>query len=65
MMGFTADGQADADMVKARDQRFGVDSGEKRRNRADIEAPTINPQADRWQHGKAIQIADPTGSQRE
>ena len=29
MMGFTADGQADAAMVAARDQRFGVDSARK------------------------------------
>jgi hypothetical protein len=62
MMGFTADGQADPAMVQARDRRFGVDTAEKKRNRADIAAPAIDPQADAWQHGKTIQIEDPTGS---
>lgn len=63
MMGFTADGQIDAAMVAARDQRFGIDSAEKRKQREDIPAPTINPAADAWQHGKIFQITDPTGSQ--
>lgn len=60
MMGFTADGQTDAAMVAARDQRFKVDSLEKRRQRADIAAPAIDPGADAWQHGNAIQLDDPT-----
>jgi uncharacterized protein DUF1264 len=63
MMGFTADGQADPAMVKARDQRFGIDSAEKKKDREDIAAPSIAPGADGWQHGKMTQIADPTGSQ--
>jgi hypothetical protein len=63
MMGFTADGQLSADRVKARDQRFGIDSEEKRRNRADIAAPPIDPDANGWQHGKTFQIEDPTGSE--
>lgn len=63
MMGFTADGQADAAMVTARDKRFGVDSAEKRKDRESIAAPPIDPGADGWQHGKTIQIQDPTGSQ--
>lgn len=61
MMGFTADGQADAAMVAARDRHFQVDSAEKRRQRADIPAPAIVPGADAWQHGTVIQLADPTG----
>ena len=61
MMGFTADGQADPAMVAERDARLGVDSGEKRRQRADIPAPPIDPGADAWQKGRALQIADPTG----
>ncbi|MEF7615719.1 OBAP family protein [Aquincola sp. MAHUQ-54] len=60
MMGFTADGQADPAMVAARDQRFGVDSGRKREDRAAIAAPAIDPGADAWQRGQAFQIADPT-----
>jgi len=52
MMGFTADGQSDPEMTKARDRRFGVDSEEKRKNRADIVALAIDPRADGWQYGK-------------
>lgn len=63
MMGFTADGQSDPQMVAARDKRFGVDSAEKRRNREEIPSPSIDPDADGWRHGKAYQINDPTGSQ--
>lgn len=62
MMGFTQDGQADAAMVAARDARFKVDSAEKRRQRADIAAPAIDAGADAWQHGKVIQLQDPSGT---
>jgi hypothetical protein len=65
MMGFTADGQADAAMVAARDKRLGIDSGERRAKRSDIPAPPIDPGADAWQRGPAIQLADPTGSERD
>ncbi len=61
MMAFTADGQADADMVRARDQRLGIDSNERREQRADIPAPAIDPAADAWQRGQVIQLTDPTG----
>jgi hypothetical protein len=61
MMGFTADGQLDAAILSARDQRMGIDSNEKKRSRADIAAPPIAAGADGWQHGKTVQIADPTG----
>lgn len=63
MMGFTADGQADAAMLAARDRHFHVDSAEKRRQRADIAAPAIVAGADAWQHGTVIQLSDPTGTQ--
>ena len=63
MMGFTSDGQADPAMVAARDKRFGVDSVQKKQQRADIPAPPIDPDADAWRHGTTIQIADPTGMQ--
>ena len=62
MMGFTADGQADQKMVDARDARFNVQSAQKRESRADIAAPSIHPKADSWQHGKPVQIDDPTGA---
>ncbi|MDQ0070399.1 hypothetical protein J2W34_002184 [Variovorax boronicumulans] len=62
MMGFTADGQANAAMVEERDRRFGVQSAEKRKNREDIAAPSIAPGADAWQKGQAVQLADPTAT---
>jgi hypothetical protein len=52
MMGFTADGQIDPELVQQRDRRFEVDSEQKRRDRADIQAPTVDPGADAWQHVK-------------
>lgn len=61
MMGFTADGQADAAMVEARDRRFGINSAEKRMDRRSIPEPAIDPGADVWERGKAVQIHDPTG----
>lgn len=63
MMGFTADGQVNAEMVAARDRRFGVDSTAKKKNREDILTSTIAEGADGWQHGKSLQIADPTGTE--
>ncbi len=60
MMGFTADGQADAAMVADRDARFDVSSADKRAQRADIVAPPIARGADAWQHGRAFQLTDPT-----
>jgi hypothetical protein len=62
MMGFTADGQADAGMVAQRDKRLGVDSAAKKKSREDIPAPPIAEGADSWQNGKAVQIADPSGA---
>lgn len=60
MMGFTADGQIDPALVSDRDQRMGVDSNRKRGERASIPAPPIDPGADAWQHGKAVQLKDPS-----
>lgn len=63
MMGFTGEGQANAAMVAERDKRIGIDSAERKKDRADIPAPPVNPAANGWQRGNAFQIADPTGSQ--
>ncbi|HET8748857.1 MAG TPA: OBAP family protein [Ramlibacter sp.] len=60
MMGFTADGQADAAMVAERDRRFGIDSTAKRKQREELPAPAIDPGADAWQKGQVVQLADPT-----
>ena len=59
MMGFTADGQSDSELVRARDRRFGIDSQDEKKARADIVAPTIDPAADAWQRGTTVQIPDP------
>ncbi len=59
MMGFTAEGQSDPSLVRSRDRRFEIDSQAKRADRADIQAPPVDPAADAWQHGTTVQIADP------
>jgi hypothetical protein len=56
MMGFTADGQIDEQLVADRDRRFGVSSADKRANRTDIVAPIIDTGADAWQKGISPQI---------
>jgi hypothetical protein len=60
MMGFTADGQANPQMVAERDARFEISSQDKRSKRADIPAAPIEPGADAWQAGKVLQLRDPT-----
>ncbi|KPA98283.1 MULTISPECIES: OBAP family protein [Pseudomonas] len=62
MMGFTAEGQSDPEMVAERDRRFGIDSAQKKKARADIPAPAIAPGADAWRNGKVFQIVDPTNT---
>lgn len=62
MMGFTADGQIDPAMVKARDARMGLDSVAERESRKDIKAQPVLPGADAWMTDKVIQIPDPTGT---
>jgi hypothetical protein len=57
MMGFTAEGQADAAMVASRDQRLGVDSGTKKKDRERLQAPETVDGADAWQQGEALQIS--------
>ncbi|MCB2379579.1 OBAP family protein [Hymenobacter sp. BT635] len=56
MMGFTRDGQIDTTMVARRDQRLGISSREKRRQRADIAAPPVAPGADAWEQGEVRQL---------
>lgn len=62
MMGFTEDGQIDAQLSQSRDERFDVRSADKRQQRADIPAPPIDPGANAWQRGRVIQLTDPTAS---
>lgn len=56
MMGFTKDGQLDPELVKARDRRFDVSTEEKKRQRADIPIPPVDPQANAWEKGKIRQF---------
>jgi len=65
MMGFTADGRADPAMVRARDERLGVDSDARKAKRVDIAAPAVDAGADAWQRGNVIQIPDPTGTDHQ
>ena len=45
-------------MVGARDRRMGIDSAERRRQRDDIAAPSIDPAADAWQGGQVVQVPE-------
>jgi hypothetical protein len=56
MMGFTADGQADADMVGDRDRRLDVSTADQKKNRADIAMPEPDPKSNAWQSGKVAQL---------
>ena len=56
MMGFTADGQVNEQMVVERDQRMNVSSGELRKRRADIPYPAIDADADAWSKGIVMQL---------
>ncbi len=56
MMGFTQDGQADENMVAARDQRFKVSSAGNRERRQDIVYPIVDTDADAWQKGIIPQL---------
>jgi hypothetical protein len=57
MMSFTADGQADPRMIAYRDQRLGLSTAGNARNRADIEAPSIDSEADAWQRSGTPRLA--------
>jgi len=55
MMGFTEDGQADADLIQQRDRRLGMSTPHKRRNRADIPTPEVVAGANPWESGRTVQ----------
>jgi hypothetical protein len=55
MMGFTRDGQANPDLIRARDRRWGISTDEKRQNRADIPMPSLVPGANAWESGQSLQ----------
>ena len=56
MMGFTADGQADDQIVRDRDRRLRLSSDENRKNRDDIKWPTVVAGANAWDSGKVMQL---------
>ncbi len=56
MMGFTADGQLDPQLLADRDKRFGVSTAKKKGDRADIAVPPVDPDANAWQKGEIRQF---------
>lgn len=55
MMAFTKDSQAHPTLIERRDQRFNVSTMARKKARTDIPAPPIQPGADAWQDGVALQ----------
>jgi hypothetical protein len=55
MMAFTADGQAKANIVAERDKLY-MASASKKAARADIADAKLDPGADSWQKGQAVQL---------
>ncbi|WP_256007227.1 OBAP family protein [Pedobacter deserti] len=51
MMGFTKDGQIHPKLVEERDKRFNISTAEKKKNRADIPMPRVDPMANAWEKG--------------
>lgn len=56
MWGFTADGQMDLALDKAREAAMGISSEAKKKARADIASPPIQAGADAWQKGKTVEL---------
>lgn len=56
MMGFTADGQIQEELVMKRDKNFDVSTAEKKKQRQDIPLPDVDPLANAWEKGEVRQI---------
>ena len=58
MMGFTADGQLKAEMIRKRDKELDISTMEVKRRRTDLaaSAPKTLTGADAWQNGKSRQL---------
>src|SRR5690606_11037064 len=52
MRGFTKDGQIHPELIRDRDKRFDVSAAERKKKRADIPAPSIDPSANAWEKGE-------------
>jgi Protein of unknown function (DUF1264) len=57
MMGFTQNGQVKPELLQARGRRFKISTGAKEQDRRDIPTPKVQPGADAWQDGDAVQLA--------
>lgn len=55
MMGLTADGQVDEELLRQRDGRLGVSTAHRRAGRADIPTPEVAPGANPWESGRTVQ----------
>lgn len=58
MMGFTAEGQVDPELVAERDRDQHLDSAKIAVQRADLPTRPVAAGADAWEHGPAFQIHD-------
>ena len=56
MMGFTGDGQVQPKVLAERDRDLGMTTADKRRQRADLPEPALDPEADAWQKGAPLQL---------
>jgi hypothetical protein len=56
MMAFTKDGQLDPKIAAERDQLYSISVAAKKAARADIPDAKIDPGADAWQKGSAVQL---------
>ena len=56
MMGFTKDGQLKHELLADRDKRFKISTEEKKKNRADIPMPSVDPMANAWEKGEVKQL---------
>jgi hypothetical protein len=56
MMGFTKDGQLKQELLTDRDKRFNISTEEKKKNRANIPVPSVDPMANAWEKGEIKQL---------
>lgn len=67
MCSFTRDGQANAQLVKLRDEKFAISTADTRKHRmSKIDVPVVNPKADQFPKLQALgQAEEATSSQYE
>ncbi|WP_205509549.1 OBAP family protein [Longitalea arenae] len=56
MMGFTKDGQLKQQLIEDRDKRFNISTAERKKDRANIPVPAIDPMANAWEKGEIRQL---------